>query len=44
MAPSNPQHLRARMMLVLGFVGIALLSFAAGWLTGTMLIEHVRLI
>jgi hypothetical protein len=44
MAPPNPQHLRARMMPVLGFVGIAIVSFAAGWLAGTMLIGHVRLI
>jgi hypothetical protein len=30
--------------LVRGFVAIAVVSFAAGWLAGTMLAAHVRLI
>jgi hypothetical protein len=30
------------LMLVLGFAAIAVVSFAAGWLVGTMLTEHVR--
>jgi hypothetical protein len=30
------------LMLVLGFTAIAVVSFAAGWLFGTMLTEHVR--
>jgi hypothetical protein len=30
--------------LALGFVAIAVVSFAAGWLVGTMLTEHVRFI
>jgi hypothetical protein len=32
------------LMLVLGFVAIAVVSFAAGWLVDTVLTEHVRLI
>jgi hypothetical protein len=32
------------LMLVLGFVAIAAVSFAAGWFVGTVLTEHVRLI
>jgi hypothetical protein len=32
------------LMLVLGFMAIAAVSFTAGWLVGTMLTEHVRLI
>jgi hypothetical protein len=30
------------LMLVLGFVAIVVVSFAAGWLVGTVLTEHVR--
>jgi hypothetical protein len=29
-------------MLVLRFAAIAVVSFAAGWLVGAILIEHVR--
>jgi uncharacterized membrane protein (DUF485 family) len=32
------------LMLVLGFVAIVVVSFAAGWLVGTVLTEHVRFI
>jgi hypothetical protein len=32
------------LMLVLGFVAIAVVSFAAGWLVGAVLTEHVRFI
>jgi hypothetical protein len=32
------------LILVLGFVTIAVVSFAAGWLVGTVLIAHVRFI
>jgi hypothetical protein len=32
------------LMLVLGFVAIAIVSFAAGWFVGIVLTEHVRLI
>jgi hypothetical protein len=32
---------RARMP-ALGFVAIAVVSFATGWLVGTVLTEHVR--
>jgi uncharacterized membrane protein (DUF485 family) len=45
MAVSDPQqHWPGRVMLVLGFVAIAVVSFAAGWLAGTLLTAHVRLI
>jgi hypothetical protein len=45
MALSDPQqHWPARVMLVLGFVAIAVVSFAAGWFVGIVLTEHVRLI
>jgi hypothetical protein len=32
------------LMVVFGFVAIAAVSFAAGWLVGTVLTEHDRLI
>jgi hypothetical protein len=32
------------LVFVLGFVAIAMVSFGAGWLVGTLLREHVRLI
>jgi hypothetical protein len=45
MALSDPeQQWPVRLMLVLVFVAIAMISFAAGWLVGTVLTEHVRLI
>jgi hypothetical protein len=31
-------------MLLLGFAAIAVVSLGAGWLAGTVLIEHVRFI
>ena len=43
MALSDPQQRwPARAILVLGFVAIAAVSFAAGWLVGTELTEHIR--
>jgi hypothetical protein len=45
MALSDPERQwPVRLMLVLVFVAIAMISFAAGWLVGAVLTEHVRLI
>ena len=45
MALSDPERQwPVRLMLVLVFVAIAIISFATGWLVGTVLTEHVRLI
>jgi hypothetical protein len=43
-ARSWPYPSKDALMLVLGFVAIAAVSFAAGWFVGTVLTEHVRLI
>jgi hypothetical protein len=41
MGTGGQQMTNARMLL-LGFAAIAVVSFAAGWLVGAILIEHVR--